>query len=325
MNKKILIFSAVAAIIITLGIYFATRRSAPTQNNQTEQTFTASTGVLQFDPKSQTISIFDPAINRTKKLTSIADSDVIDMATNADQTSLLYSTSSFPPDSVLQVGDNPEAQILNIKSLSGAFADISKANVFSPAWLSPDKIIYQDIPDSGNGDLVIFSVSENQIVNRVSFEPATQSQIHPLNDKTVIVSDFSSDVGDVTSRLVNLDSGEYSDYIAGYGLQFKSVPASKYLAYQTSSKDSAETKTAIIDWSSKEKILELDSSWVSLVGWAANGEKIYYIENSLLKSYDIVSKQTAEISKVALDAISLDITGSKAVISTPSKTTGTNL
>jgi hypothetical protein len=289
MNKKIIIFVAAAILIIIIGIFIFVSRSPKALQPASQITYsTNETDELSFNQNSGTLSRFNPNTNQFESVTRIPDKQVIDFQLSADSSSLFYTFDPFSSNQVIEQGINPEAQTLKVKSLNDQTTALTKENTFSAVWLDASTLIYQDISPLGGGKLVIYSLKEAKEIKRVDLGSSDQVVISPLSKSYVVVYDYSTDVGQVSSQIVNLDSLTREKFLSGNGLEIKTVPDSKYLAYQTASGEAV--KTTVINWQTREKLYELNSP-IHNLDWQKNDDVIYFVADGKLKEYNLVSKK----------------------------------
>lgn len=288
MSKKTIILVA-AAVVVIIGIFILVSRFQKTSQPASQITYsTNGADELSFNQNSGTLSRFNPDTNQFETVTRISEKQIIGYQFSNDNRSLLYTFDPYSSDQVIEAGVNVDAQTLKIKLLNDQTTAFTKENTFSAVWLNNTDLVYQDISSAGKSNLVVYSFGDAKEKKRIDLGSENEVKIAPLSDSKVVVWDYATDVSKTDSQIVDLNAGKREKLLTENGLEIKTVPGSKYLAYQTVSGEAV--KTTVINWQTREKLYELNSS-VRNLDWQKNDDVIYFVADGKLKEYNLVSKK----------------------------------
>lgn len=283
MNKKLLIIIGVVLVVI-LVIVFSPRSDKSTP--QTKDLIYSGATLLEFDPSAKTISQVDDETGDRSEIATTSTGEIISAELNPNGTQILYSEPSVSEDTVIDETMNPEAENLYIQAIGREKGPTTISNVFSPVWVDNNIIAYQDISEAGNGSIVLYSANESRELRRINIAQYTQKSIRVLNDTTLLISDYSSDIGDISSKTLDLTTGKFAEFITSYGFVARTLQDSPLLAYQTSKAFSGSVDTRVINWKTQKVVLSV-SSPVTKVAWSQ--DSIYYIEGSNLIRFEMAT------------------------------------
>lgn len=298
-NKKFLI----AIIILVLALFGLAAYLFWPKANKSNQPASTSTEINQFvasyDSSGQGI-VLDVNNNQIKKIDSKTGKSTVLYAVEGTKPNYfalsnneksLFITTDVPESDI--TGDSSDLEHLSVVSLDNSFTKVEENNVFSPVWISNEKIAYY-VLDQDKGQLVVKDIKQNKNINQVKIEREGTQQVSVLDENNVLINDFSSDVGDIASSIINLKTGKITPYLSGLGLKFKTVPGSKFVGYQVIENDQATTR--IVDWQSKAKILEKRET-IDNFDWLNTDKEIIYGTNGQLYRFEITSAKSTALNR----------------------------
>jgi len=297
MNKKVLIIiGAIVIIILAVLIYSSQKNKSVTDllASPTPVAITDWANGVVYDTTNNKIKFFDPSLNSYQDVTSITGEIPTYAELSNDQKTLLYTTDPNAASETIEV--NPDLSNLKVKSISDGSLAFEQNSIFSPKFLDDESIVYQDFSSTNSGRIILRSVQTGQILKWVDIGEKDPVDIYVLDQSHIICTQYSSDVGEVSSKLVNLNSLEIIDYINGEGLQFSTVYGSPYVASQTVSAN--KFSISLIKWQTKENVLSLDIPLEQLT-WDVDGKNVYYIENNQIIQKDLTSQNQKVLQKVS--------------------------
>ena len=285
-NKKIYLIIIAVLVVGAAVFYFASKKDGGSTDNNPVVYYNPSGAGIAYDQKTGQVESYNPETNTYKSIYDLSGHDPLYLEISPDQKSFLYATD--PNAGLDTVKFNPDSTNITVKSLGSNFNDITKNSIFSPHWLNDTSIIYQALPPDGKGEVVVLSLSTGKVLKQIPIGDESPNDISILDDSHVVISPFASDVSENNSSILNLTTGAKTNFVSGNGLRIKTVPQSRYIAYQTVT-DAGQPKTKLIDWANRATILEFDKS-LENIAWTADSKKIYFIKATQLLSFDPATK-----------------------------------
>lgn len=304
MNKKMLmIIGAVLVIVIIAILAYYSSKNQGAGNLSASPTPVAITdwgNDLVFDTQEQKFKSFDPDTNSYRDINVRIEETPTYAELSGNQKSLFYTTDPNAKSDTIEV--NPD--LSNLKALNVADNSLifELKNIFAPKFLTDDTIIYQDFA-SGNtsGFITVRSLENGKIIKQVNIGEEDPVEINVLDRGHIIATQYSSDVGEVSSKLINIDTRGVNEYISGRGLSFKTVYNSPLVASQVI--ENEKTSTSLLKWSSKENILNLNIS-VGQLTWNQDGGKSYYIKDGQIIERNLSSGSERTLKNISASASS---------------------
>ena len=282
-KKRIFIACGLLLAIIAIVVIFYKTSG---QKDQAGQKMVKPSGekVITYSSKGGNLKILNNSTGKFEYLSDLKieeDAEVDNVALSPDTKKYLYTTVQvFDGNKILGEEDDEEARTIYLSDAQEPI--IFKA--YSPAWLSDNKIIYQD---RNSFELVVYSVVEKKEIQRKDYGLDYSVEIQPLDEQQIITVPSSYDVVETTSKIINLGSDSVKDYIDGLGLQIKTIVGSDLLAYQTSD-ENGNTNIVIFNWKTGKKIGEKSNISLQLLTWDSQGN-IKYIDNKTNNLVDLNS------------------------------------
>jgi len=299
-NKKTFLIIVLAVVLLAAATYllWPKNKQGATQSQTEEQKLlnqsilgfnNTGQGVL-FDAQSSSIKKLNPATAKLENVLSLQDAKP-NYAVMSDDNSALFYTTDSSEDQTAAMGF--ESENLTIVSLDNSFSNLQEKDIFSPVWLDNKKIAYY-LPGNNQGSVVIKDVATGKTTKQITVNAPGSQELNVLDNNHLLINDYSSDVGNISSSIADLTNGRVAPYITGLGLKFKTVVESKYLAYQTLENDQAVTK--IIEWQNKNKLLEMQET-VDNFDWLKTDKEIIYGTRGLLYRFDVASTKSVAQNK----------------------------
>lgn len=319
MKKKILI---ILAVIVAAGIgvalyfvFFREDNSAPSEESTSgygfSTNFDGGEQIARYNSTSDTIELYNPDSDEFEELVSIDyPADYVEVS--SDKTRALFTL--YPDD--LSENASDELQTLYSLSVSDPSNVTTTEKVFSPHFLPNGSIIYQSFPSESSSQLSI--LDQTGKTAKVALPVSNEQEIAVLDSSNVIIYDYSTDVSDATSYLVNLSTGKSSKLTSGNGLQIKTVAGSQYISAQTLADDVASVQ--ILAWKTGKEITQIQGISNGDIDWEASGTDYYFAKSGKLMLGSFSSTQTEEIETVPDPVTAVKIlSGNKIYISSPDK------
>jgi len=285
-NKKIYLIIIAVLVVGAVVFYLASKKDSDSTNNNPVVYFNPSGEGISYNTKTGQVESYNPETDTYKSIYDLSGQDPLYLEISPDQKSFFFAAD--PNAGLDTVKFNPDSENITVKSLGSNFNDITKNSIFSPHWLNDTSVIYQALPPDGKGEIVVLSVTSGKILKQIPIGDENPNEIGILDDSHVIITPFASDVSENNSSIINLSTGAKTNFVSGNGLRVKTIPQSKYVAYQTVT-DNGQPKTKLVEWSNRTTVLEFDKSLENIV-WTSDSKKIYFIKTTQLLSFDPVTK-----------------------------------
>lgn len=295
-KKKILIILA-AIVVIGIGIvlYFVfsdrnNSATAPTDESANgygfSTSFDSSGQITRYNSKSNQIEIYN---QDTGEFDPVADIDKpADYAeVSSDGTRALYTI--YPEDS------NDELQTLYSFDIDGPSDVATTEKVFSPHFLPNGSIIYQSFPSTDSSQLNI--MADTGKTTKVTLPVSNEQEIKVINANTVVIYDYSTDVSEITSYLVDLATGKNTKLAQGNGLQIKTVANSQYIGIQTLADDETSS-VKILTWQDEKEVVTLEGISLGDIDWGASEDNYYFAKSGKLIRGSFIGGQNKNLENV---------------------------
>jgi len=272
-RKKIIILAVILLVATTASIVYLKIQKKTTINNsqiQTDNPISSFRNGLNYNSSTREITKFNPATQSYDTIAKTKDINPSYVEISPDGKNLILSTNPNSDGEILSV--DPDFANLTVRPVNDERASIVAESIFSPHFLDKKNIIYQDLSASGEGDLVVRSIESGKALKNIAIGEDGPSDIHVLDASHIIASQYSSDIGDINAKFVDLSSGEYSGYLSGKGLIFKTLSGSPYLAYQTL--EASGISSNLINWKTKQS-LKTSTEPIGNLTWSQDGSQIF--------------------------------------------------
>lgn len=283
MNKKLILIIGLVLIALLIIIFIPKSKQSYVETNEI---VSSQDDALIFNPSSKTIFYQDEETGASAEIAKTNTSELISAELNQNKTQLLFSEPTVSEDQVIDENVNVEAEVLSVQVLGQEKAPLTIQNVFSPIWIDNDTIVYQDISQTDKSSIVLFSTTTGKEEQRITLASPTQLTLQILNQTNILLSEYSSDIGDVKAQILNLSTEKFTEFTTGYGFKARTQSGSELLGYQTSESYSGSASTKIINWKTQKQVLALNVP-VAKIAWDANN--VYYIEGTTLMKYELSS------------------------------------
>lgn len=274
---------AVLGLVFLVAVVFYFIYSNRNQSNQGNISVSGEK-VIEYSASGGPLKILNNASGKFEYLSDLnveKDNEIDDVAFSPDGKSYLYSSVyNFPSDQVLSEEDDIEARSVYFSDKKGP--SIFKA--YSPVWLSNGKIIYQD---RNSYELVIYSVTEQKEISRHDFGFEDSVEIYPLDENNIVALPTTYDVGEITSQIIDLETGKIKNYLSGLGLEIKTIVGTNLLAYQQID-TSNNALTKIINWETRAQVGETGIPVWSLT-WDKQGA-VKYLDSQTNKLVNLTAQ-----------------------------------
>lgn len=268
MTTKRWLLVAVGLVAIIIVIYYAYNRNG---TNVERDAYTSGEKVVEYSPSGGPLRVLNETTGQFETVSDLSvepnnEIERISFSPNGD--SYLYSSLyDYPKDQILDADDNVEARSVY---LSGDSKPIIN-NAHGSAWLSNDKLIYQDIKSL---EVVTYSATRREELSRHNFDLENIVELHPLDENTAIALPISYDVSEVTSQIIYLDTLQTKNYISGLGLEVKTILDTDLIAYQVFDAE-GNSQTAVSNWKTRNTVRTTDIYANALI-WDKTGKLKYW-------------------------------------------------
>lgn len=289
MNKKILL---IIICIVALGLIvyiLATKNKGQTETSTTQNpviNFNNQGDRVRYNADEDTVELYDSQTDSYKKIAYVGTQPAYSEI-SPDKKYLLYT------NAVSDSHDDEEN--LTVVDIAAEAETLTKEKVYSPHFTADGKIIYQSIGDKSSTLNILTVAGKSQSFPLPSADPFV---IEPINENYVIIYEFSFDVSQANSYVVNTSNGASTKFISGEGLKIKSVLNSQYVGVQTVSGD--QNKVQIVKWQSKEVAKEISNIALDDMDWLEDTYYVFVQSGSIYKS-SFTSTENTRIA-AALDS-----------------------
>lgn len=291
MNKKFVLIIVAVVLIGLVVFYFASKKSSQAPADQ-NVSYNKNGVSIAYDKTTGQVKKYDSENQIYQKIDSLKNAVPTYLELSPDQKSYLYTTDPTAGSDSAPIDDSSN---LTVKSLDHGFPEINLQSVFDPQWFNDSSVIYQSLAAQNKGKIVLKDVKTGKELKSVSIGDTNPNEIDVLDSSHVIIYQYSSDVGDISAKILNLDTEKQTDFAKGNGLRVKTIPPSHFVAYQIINGDQPMTK--LVDWSTRQEILTLNRSLENIT-WTNDSQKVYYVKDSMLISFNPTTKNEGLISEI---------------------------
>ena len=296
MNKKIIIIISVVALVLVVVIYSISKSKSSSLSITPIASEQTSPSTLSSDSTSGQSILYDKSSGQVTStsdqgtasiITTLSDKKAFGVSISPDQKNLLYNDDTYTSDHVLVSGENPDAQTLQIYSISSNSVASTLKNVFSSAWLSPTEVVFQDLSDN---NIEIYDISQNKQIKKINNPLDGEINIFPLDANNIVVQDYVTDTTPTTAKILNLTNSKTTDLPSGDSLHVKTKLGSNYLAYDLSG------AAILFDWQNNVPVKSF-SSFAYESDWSDQANTLFFIDvKSNLQKVDLTTGKTAQVA-----------------------------